>query len=229
MTRISLYYNTDKLRAAVRAGRHREKIGGLWDEIGSLQLSFMISQGLKPHHRMVDIGCGCLRGGVRFVDYLEPGHYYGVDLSQDLLDAGFDIELSAAGLQHKLPREHLIATNIFDFSAIEGTVDFAFAQSLFTHLPMNHIRNCLARLPDKMTAGGVFFATFFERPDEHPIHSPSAHAPGNVVTTGLADPYNYSFQEFSSLTNDLPWTLRNLGDWNHPRAQRMLRFEYGPR
>lgn len=42
---------------------HRIAVGGMWDEIGKLQFEFMVKQGLKPHHKFLDIGCGSLRGG----------------------------------------------------------------------------------------------------------------------------------------------------------------------
>ncbi|MEZ5285162.1 MAG: hypothetical protein R2712_10210 [Vicinamibacterales bacterium] len=39
--------------------------------------------------------CGCLRGGVHFVSYLADGHYFGMDRSEALLDAGREHELAA--------------------------------------------------------------------------------------------------------------------------------------
>ena len=46
---------------------HREQVGGLWDEIGALQIDFLRAQGLRPGDTLLDVGCGCLRGGVHFV------------------------------------------------------------------------------------------------------------------------------------------------------------------
>jgi len=56
---------------AVSEGLHRSAIGGRWGELGAMQLTFMQRQGLKPEHDLLDLGCGCLRGGVHFVRYLE--------------------------------------------------------------------------------------------------------------------------------------------------------------
>ena len=50
---------------------HREAVGGLWDEMGRLQFDFLVAQGLQPHHKMLDIGCGSMRGGRHFVNHLE--------------------------------------------------------------------------------------------------------------------------------------------------------------
>lgn len=36
---------------------------------------------------MLEIGCGNLRGGWRFIRHLDPGRYYGIDISPDILAA----------------------------------------------------------------------------------------------------------------------------------------------
>ncbi len=56
-------------------------IGGMWEIIGEVQFEFLVSQGLKPQHRLLDIGCGTLRGGRHFIAYLEAEKYTGIDLS----------------------------------------------------------------------------------------------------------------------------------------------------
>ena len=53
-----------------------------------------------PHHRLLDIGCGALRGGVHFVRYLEDGNYAGLDVNRSLIAAGHR-ELQSAGLHEK--------------------------------------------------------------------------------------------------------------------------------
>lgn len=47
-----------------------EGIGGMAKEHGQWQLEFMKKQGLKKSHTLLDIGCGVLRGGRYFIDYL---------------------------------------------------------------------------------------------------------------------------------------------------------------
>ena len=67
---------------------HRRAVGGMWEEIGKLQFNFLVEQGLKPGHFLLDVGCGRLRGGIHFIRYLEPEHYFGIDISKVLLAAG---------------------------------------------------------------------------------------------------------------------------------------------
>src|SRR5689334_15595174 len=72
---------------------HRTYVGGLWDELGQLQFDFLVNNGLKPQHYLLDIACGSLRAGVHFIPYLEVGHYLGIDKEEDLIQAGIEQEL----------------------------------------------------------------------------------------------------------------------------------------
>jgi hypothetical protein len=45
---VSRYYDKVAIEAEVAAGRHRESVGGRWDEIGALQADFLVSRGLRP-------------------------------------------------------------------------------------------------------------------------------------------------------------------------------------
>ena len=56
-------------------------IGGHWEALGKLQFDYLVANGLKPGHRLLDIGCGTLRGGRHFIRYLAPGGYTGIDIS----------------------------------------------------------------------------------------------------------------------------------------------------
>src|ERR1700722_13457287 len=68
-------------------------VGGMWEALGTLQFKFLVDQGLEPQHVLVDIACGALRGGVRFIPYLAPGNYLGIEMHRKLIDAGLEKEL----------------------------------------------------------------------------------------------------------------------------------------
>ena len=89
----SPYYDLSAGAEARRRQRPRQEVGGLWDQVGRLQLDFLRGRGLEPEARLLDVGCGCLRGGVHLVEYLSPGRYYGIDISPALLEVGYDVEL----------------------------------------------------------------------------------------------------------------------------------------
>ncbi|HEX8104639.1 MAG TPA: class I SAM-dependent methyltransferase [Solirubrobacteraceae bacterium] len=194
----------------------------MWEAIGKLQIDFLRARGLTPDMRLLDVGCGCLRGGVHFVEYLEPGGYYGMDLWQELLDAGYDIELAEAGLQDRLPRENLIADGEFRAERFGVTFDAALAQSVFTHLPVNHIRLCLARLAPVMRPGGALYATIFPCERDADWFGPVKRAGGAITTWPDRDPYHYTYADMERAAAGLPWEVEAVGDWGHPRGQAMV-------
>lgn len=224
----SPYFNLQQISDAVAAGKHREIIGGLWESVGVLQKNFLISEGLRPEHKLLDVGCGALRGGVHFIAYLDSNNYYGTDISRDLLDVGYEIELAKFGVQERLNRSNLVCNGDFSFPWPDGFFDYAIAQSVFTHLAVNNIRLCLSRLAKKMKVGGRFYATFFEISEGEESFDPSRHEPGGIVTYGAQDPYHYKLSEFKQMIRGLPWRLHYIGEWDHPRAQRLLCFEKQP-
>lgn len=219
----SKYDDPQKVSEHVEAGQHREFIGGMWDEIGSLQIEFLKANGLKPGNRLLDIGCGSLRLGVRAADYLDSGNYWGTDISESLLNAGHEREIIPAGLAHKLPRSNLIVDTGFSFPDVPRQFDFAMAQSVFTHLPLNHMRQCLANLAAHVEGACTFFMTVFIAPDEE-LMKPCKQQPGGVLTHPIRDPYHYSQADLQHVVRGLPWTVGEAIDWGHPRNQKIAAF-----
>ena len=120
---------------------HRGTVRGtkaFWDELGKLQLDYLVEQGLQPEHYLLDVGCGPLRAGVHFIGYLEPGHYAGIDKRGDTLERARQVELPRYGVEDKAP--NLLVNGAFEFTKLGQTFDYAIAQSVFTHLPVNSSR-----------------------------------------------------------------------------------------
>lgn len=206
----------------IAAGVHRGKVGRGWDETGKLQEQFLLAQGLEPTSRLLDVGCGALRAGVLLARYLEPGHYYGIDVNESLIRAALIHELPLAGLVDRVPAENLKVTDRFDCD-FGVPFEFAIAQSVFTHLPLNHIRLCLFRLAQAMAPGGRFFATFFEAPDDAPYDSKVAQKVRH--TWPERDPYHYRRDDLRWAAESVAgWNVRYIGDWGHRRGQQMMEF-----
>lgn len=224
MTQTYNDYERQMSEESILAGDHRAWIGGLWDEMGQLQLDFLQKQGMRPHHSLLDVGCGALRGGVRFAKYLDAGNYAGIDINESLIKAG-QHELALAGLNDK--QVQLLVDPEFNFSRLGRTFDYAIAQSVFSHLPVNHICQCLANMAKVLKPGGCFFATFFEAPTS--VHlQPISHHPGGIVTRYDRDPFHYSVAEFEWMAKVSGLSVRYIGDWGHPRHQHMLLFRNQP-
>ena len=196
--------------------RHRAQVGGRWDEMATLQLDFLVSQGLTPSMRFLDVGCGSLRAGRLLVPYLDPGHYYGIDIGAEMIEAGYERELDDE-TRTRLPLSNLRMTDRFD---ADFGVEFgmAIAQSVFTHVSLNHIRLCLARVAQVMAPGGRFYATFFERGPSHPIDE----IRGRQYTE--RNLFWYYRKDLRWAADRTPFSFRYIGGWNHPVHQKMVEF-----
>ncbi len=195
---------------------HRKYVGGKWDEMGQLQLDFLVAHGLRPDMRFLDVGCGSFRAGRHLVRYLEPGHYYGIDINEHVIETGYTVELTDEE-RSRLPLENLRMTDRFD-ADFGVRFDMAIAQSVFTHVSLNHIRLCLYRVAKVMRPGGLFYATFRERPRDYPID-------------GMAPNFYTERNEFWYYRRDLKWAAertpfeyRYIGNWDQPRGQRMVEY-----
>jgi hypothetical protein len=157
-----LWYRLPKPRGrlGVRLLGYSGYVGGLWDEAGLAQFQFLCEQGLKPHHYLLDIGCGSLRGGVKFIPYLEAGHYMGIDQETLLIKLGLEKELGEILIAAKKPE--FVVSSSFEFDQFQHAPDYAIAISLFTHLPEDMIHDCMIKLRKVIKTEGVFFASFKE-------------------------------------------------------------------
>lgn len=205
----------------IAAGKHRTHVGGMWEKVGQLQLDYLVDQGLRPEHRLLDVGCGAMRGGIRFAAYLDPGHYYGIDINDRLIEAARRVEIPAAGLTDRVPPGNLKVTGRFQ-APFDVTFDYALAQSVFSHLPLNHIRLCLHQVAKVMEPGGRFFATFFCVPEDAPYDVRWQQE--RTKTRAERDPFHYRASEMEWAATVADWDFIHHGDWGHPRGQQMAEF-----
>jgi SAM-dependent methyltransferase len=152
-------------RSVMRSDAARSRDGAVgsntresWLEIGKLQFDYAVSHGLKPDMRMLEIGCGNLRAGRLFIDYLEPGNYYGTDISPDILLAAQDT-IAEQGIAARLPHLTLVTDLRLQFLP-DASFDFVHAHSVFSHSPIEVIDECLAHVGRVMTTDGFFDFTF---------------------------------------------------------------------
>ncbi|MBA2678145.1 MAG: hypothetical protein H0U76_07115 [Ktedonobacteraceae bacterium] len=191
---------------------HRSYVGGLWDEMGTLQFNFLLKEGLQPHHYLMDIACGSLRAGVHFISYLEAGHYLGIEKEEKLIQAGIEKELGKE--IYGLKKPCLIVSSAFEFDKFDARPDYALAQSLFTHLPPAYIETCFKNLRHCIHDDGVFYATFWEVEVE--VANPS-----KPNDRGF---FGYTRQQMENFGISNGWKAEYIGDWNHPRGQKIVRF-----
>ena len=166
-------------------GRHRDIVGGRWDETGNLQLALLREVGLEPYHTLLDVGAGALRLGCKVVPFLEPGRYWATDPSLALMRRGYDVELAH---KDRLPEDHLIEDATFDFPGVPGDVDYAIAFAVFTHLPLAALEHALPRMRATFPRLRKLLFTVFHAPEG----TPRLRQPDGVVTHAERPPWHFA-------------------------------------
>lgn len=191
---------------------HRDYVGGRWDEIGKLQFEFLVAKGLLPEHFLLDVACGSLRAGVHLIPYLLPGHYWGLEKEPELIAAGLERELDPLiGESH---RPQFLINADFDVTGIGRPMDYIWIHSLLTHLPLAEIQRCLRQLRLAAQQTTVCYATYFETSTVRNNH---LHAHDH-------ESFFYTRIELGRCAFEAGWVTDFIGDWGHPRGQRMLKL-----
>jgi hypothetical protein len=112
-----------------------------FEKLGRLQLMLLLQEGVYPHSKVLDIGCGCLRGGYWLIHFLNPHCYCGIEPNRAILRAGLDQLLDPEVIQTKYPRfDH---NDRFDSSVFGERFDVFLARSIWTHASKAQIEHML--------------------------------------------------------------------------------------
>lgn len=188
-----------------------------WSRIGETQFRFLIQHGLRPEHTLLDIGCWTLRGGIRFIRYLHPGNYTGIDISPEAIKVARRLVVEE-GLNDLRPR--LLLTSDSRFKEFSGeTFDFLFAYSVFCHLPPEEIEEIFRNIGEIMGESSVFFFTF--KPSGRMKKDKSKDKKFN---------FRYPFRYFQELARAQGFNIELLeppSAHNYPEKKRMAKVTQG--
>jgi hypothetical protein len=153
-----LNQNTEKRRDL----RYRAYVGPAdkYDLISANQFSLLIELGLRDTNYLLDIGCGSLGGGRLFIPYLLPGHYFGIEPVDWLIQAGIKNEIGADIITVKQP---VFDNNRnFNLGVFNRKFDFILAQSIFSHAAESQIiRRCVSEARYITKPSSKFVASFY--------------------------------------------------------------------
>lgn len=127
----------------------------LWPMKRAFQIEFLRREGLRPGHRVLDIGCGSLRGGAALIAYLEPHGYSGIDVRESVLVEARQ-ELLREKLLAKQP-ELVLVTDMMDLD-LKRRFDVLWAFSVLFHLADPILDACFFMAARHLGSEGVFFA-----------------------------------------------------------------------
>ena len=143
----------------------------------NLLKQFVDYGGLKPEHRVLDIGCGIGRLAVPLTNFLdkEKASYEGFDIVKS------GINWCKKNIQTKYPNfkfKHInLRNDLYNLSTNKTSTefvypynndefDFAFLTSVFTHMMPDDVDWYLKQISRVLKPGGRCFATFFVINDE---------------------------------------------------------------
>ena len=125
---------------------------------GQKQLITLLSQGLTPNSKVLDIGCGCLRGGYWLIHFLNQGCYFGIEPNIEMLEGGIKILLEPGLVDLKKPRfDH---NSDFNFAVFGEKFDFVVARSVWTHASKQQIQTMLDAFINTTNTKGIFITSY---------------------------------------------------------------------
>lgn len=183
---------------ALARGRHRDIVGGRWDETGRIQMQILQAEGMGPQHRLLDIGAGSMRLGCKAVPFLHPGHYWATDASGALMQRGRALELPDPD---RLPQDQIIEDAVFAFPGVPQ-VDYAIAFGVFTHLPRDRLALCLTNLRAAQPGITALFTVFLA-----PESAASHRQADGVVTHANRPPYHLLQADVVAMAQAAGWQM----------------------
>lgn len=126
--------------------------------------------GLRPGDRVLDVGCGVGRMALPLADYLDGGSYAGFDTGREMVrwcqrnvssrHPNFEFSWAPVYNTKYNPFGKLAAAE-YRFPYEDGSFDFAFATSVFTHLLRADADHYLAEIARVLRPGGRCLLTWF--------------------------------------------------------------------
>lgn len=215
---------------AGEVGRRHATVGPAhqWQMKRRFQIDFLKKHGLEPQHRLIDIGCGTLRGGIPLIRLLETGHYTGIEVRADVLELGRD-ELKDAGLAYKQP--HLIHATGLSTLELEHKADYVWAFAVLIHMDDDALNGCLSFVSEHLAEGGAFYGNV--NIDDGAGASGASggeegHWQGFPVVKRSVKWYTRTAERYGLVPEDIG-SLLELGHDDgrpHPESRRMLRFTH---
>jgi SAM-dependent methyltransferase len=143
--------------------RHRleKMVGplGFWTALQRYHLELLTRNGLKHNHRLLDVGCGPLLGGIKFIEYLDPNNYVGYDIDPVRIETAKE-QIKKHKLETKKPR--IFVSSDFGASELRETFDFIWASQMLYYFDDEKLKGIFRTVATQLAPGGKFLGDVFE-------------------------------------------------------------------
>ena len=124
---------------------------------GEFQIKFLCQMGLQPDHKVLDLGCGTLRGGIPIIQYLNPGNYIGIDI-RPIAIAKAHQRIAEANLADKKPI--VFVSNNFGYDEVcKQLFDYIWCFQMLYLLEDKWADDLFQKVSQIIKPTSLFFAT----------------------------------------------------------------------
>jgi hypothetical protein len=165
-----------------------------WDSMGRHQFDVLVEEGLGKESSLLDVGCGCLRGGLYFIDWIGKKNYYGIEPYKEVLLEGLDYVEADTVADVNWREENFKSNEDLNIGLFRRKFDFVLYQSIFTHTGPKLMREAFRSLNTHLGEGTAYLTILLK--------------PRKAFTDKVAD------NQFVQWTYPYcrPWSIEHLQD-----------------
>lgn len=194
-----------------------------WDSVGELQIAFLRREGLRPEHKLLDVGCGTFRGGRHIIEHLEPGNYYGFDKKGSAIGWGKEHVLKEL-VEEKEPRLFVLRMDDRPVDLAQ-MLEFAEFDLVWMHAFLDHIgpRKALSALRDVgsvLANDGCIFATSFIACKGKQVEERGY----KIKTYSYREPWHYTMKFLENVARRAGLCMDGCPGYAHPLGLTMLKL-----
>jgi cyclopropane fatty-acyl-phospholipid synthase-like methyltransferase len=155
-------YYVEMTTARLRRGSHHPALGerARPTRAPTELLDILLTHGLKPEHVVVDYGCGSFRLGKALIEYLAPGNYWGLDVTDEFFSTGMELLEPELKLT-KRPHAHVITSENLAV-ARDARPDFIISWHVCSKVPPARLPDYFGKITSLMGPGSLALVHFPE-------------------------------------------------------------------